>query len=382
MIRVLIVDDHELLAQSLVRLLSDVDEIDVIGTASSGEEGVRRAIFEEPDVVLMDFAMPGMNGAQAARRIVDAVPHVAVVLLTGSENPGSYYASMMAGCSAWITKTRAVHELVDVIRRVHSGERFRAAAFDAEMPPLDELIVEYQPVVEIESHLVVGFEALVRWNHPVKGVVAPGYFLPHAEASGYIVDIDRRVFQIVQDDIESWGEVGGGGPTSWVSVNLSAVSLSDHDVVSQIVDSLTRHAIAPGRLAIEVTETAMLADIFDVEENIRLIERSGFKLALDDFGTAFAAMSYLRRFNFDKVKVDRSFVMGLPEDQRCDALVRSIHSMASSLHAETIAEGVENTTQCDVLLEIGVELAQGFLFSHSVSFELADEIAHQRGARL
>jgi EAL domain-containing protein (putative c-di-GMP-specific phosphodiesterase class I) len=373
-IRVLLVDDHELLVESLVRLLSDDPTISVIGAETTALAGIERAAKEHPQVVIMDYALPDLDGGCATKLLKERHPEIAVIMLTGAERPGSYSAAIDAGCAAWIRKTRASSDLRDAIRRVAAGESVRAEEYE-ELPPLRELAVYYQPVVELAARRVVGFEALVRWQHPLKGLLLPAQFLSFAEATGYISDIGEHVATEAAFALRDFQRVSPAATPLWVSVNVSAVGISTTGIVEGFRELLKATSVDPTTLVLEITETAMLAESSEIEDNVRELKALGFQLSLDDFGTAFSSLSYLRRFPFDHVKLDTSFTADLPSVPRAILLVESILHLATTMGATGIAEGIERPEQAQCLIDVGWDLGQGFLYSPGVPFAQACEIA-------
>jgi EAL domain-containing protein (putative c-di-GMP-specific phosphodiesterase class I) len=376
-IRVLVVDDHELLAQSLVRLLEDDPDLRIIGTEVTAAAGIERAIAERPDVVVMDYLLPDMDGAAATRLLKAELADIHVIMLSGSDKPGTYTAAMEAGCEAWVRKTRAAHDLFDAIHRVAAGERVPSEEYE-ELPPLSELVVHYQPVVGLIDRVVVGFEALVRWQHPREGILLPARFLPLAEMTGYITDIDRQVTVQALHDLATWQQTTSHESALWVSVNMSAARLSGHDVASQMAEVVMGAEVDPSNLVVEITETALLEDTPEVIESMGRLKDVGFRLALDDFGTAFSSLAYLRRFPFDHVKIDTSFTAELPHNARAVRLIESIRRLADSMGATGIAEGIERQDQAACLIAAGWAFGQGYLYSRPLPFDQASRVAASR----
>ncbi len=222
----------------------------------------------------------------------------------------------------------------------------------------DQIVVHYQPVVSIDGSAVIGFEALVRWNHPELGTISPGRFLPVAEVSGLMVALGRHVIgRAITDFSERWPEAHG--PT--VHVNLSVQELVAPGTVEFIADALAATGLAAERLTVELTEEAR-ADR-DAHARLEALRALGVHLAADDFGSGYATYAALQRLPFDMVKVDRSLVMGLDGDDPHRARVQlgSIVDMCTSLGLTTVAEGVEDLSGLDALRELGFDQFQGFL---------------------
>jgi EAL domain-containing protein (putative c-di-GMP-specific phosphodiesterase class I) len=377
---VLIVDDHAMLAESLNRLLSHDPQIHVVGVAHTIGDGLELARTARPHVVLMDFHLPDGDGAGATERLRAEHPDVRVILLTGSESPAFRWQASRAGASAWMRKTQAVHDLIEWVHRVHRGERFVDEGEDGfELPRVEDLVVHYQPIVDLTSELVVGFEALVRWQHPQRGLLAPAHFLPFAEETGYIVDIDRRVREIALTQLGAWQRDLGGRPL-FVSVNLSAREFDEPDLELDLRTMLGGVDADAGGLVLEVTETMLLRDEESTIGRFEELKKLGFGLALDDFGTAFSSLSYLRQFPFDHIKIDTSFTAELPGMARSVVLVEAIQRLAASVGLRSIAEGIERPEQASCLRDLGWGFGQGYLYSKPVDAARADALLHGAGA--
>jgi len=231
-----------------------------------------------------------------------------------------------------------------------------------------ELTVLYQPLVSLVTGTVESLEALVRWHHPTRGVISPCEFIPMAEDSGQIVEVGRYVLGEVADQL---ARLRDANPGLRVSVNVSAIELRRSGFSREFVDLLSDRGIAPSRLRVEVTETAMLTNTSNVLETLRALRAAGAQVALDDFGTGYSSLSYLKRFPVDYVKVDRSFVDGVATDEDDAAIVAAIVAMSHALDLEVIAEGVEQHAQALVLQQMGCDLAQGYLIDPPTTFDRA-----------
>ncbi|MDP9406735.1 MAG: EAL domain-containing protein [Actinomycetota bacterium] len=238
-------------------------------------------------------------------------------------------------------------ELVADLRRALEREEFR---------------LHFQPTVRIETGTVTGVEALVRWEHPTRGLVAPGAFIPLAEETGLIVPMSRWILAQACTQAGLWPVPPGGRPVT-VAVNLSPRHLADPSVVDDVALALAESGLDPARLVLEITETGLLADGDEMVAILQSLKALGVRLAVDDFGTGYSSLSYLRRFPVDILKVDKSFVDGLGLDGEATALVRAILDMAQSMNMTTVAEGIEEGHQLSELAALGCDLGQGFLLS-------------------
>ncbi|HVP01456.1 MAG TPA: EAL domain-containing protein [Solirubrobacteraceae bacterium] len=227
----------------------------------------------------------------------------------------------------------------------------------------DQLVLHYQPIFRIDTGEITGFEALVRWSHPVRGFVSPADFIPAAERSGLIVSIGRWVLETACREAVAVQRLGRGGEPLKVSVNLSARQLQRPDVEDHVRHALEVSGLDPALLVLEITES-MLIDDWDLAlerlENLRAI---GVKIAVDDFGTGYSSLNYIRQLPVDILKIDKSFVDGLVESGSETALMAAIVDLASVLQLHPVAEGVEHESQLHRLRSMGCELGQGFLFS-------------------
>jgi diguanylate cyclase (GGDEF)-like protein len=224
----------------------------------------------------------------------------------------------------------------------------------------DELFLQYQPLVELVSGSIYGFEALVRWNHPERGLVRPDAFIPVAEQSGLVVPLGRWVLERACMEAAGW-TCADGRPVT-ISVNLSARQLVDENLLAVVRRALDRSGLEPGRLLLEITESALADD--DAVSALDDLKRLGVSLAVDDFGTGYSSLSRLRTLPVDTVKIDKSFIDGIANGD-C-AFVAAILTLAEDLDLATVAEGVEHYDQTRSLLELGCTKAQGFLFSRPV----------------
>jgi len=219
--RVVVVDDHEMILESIVRLLAADPRINIVGTALTGIEGIESVRDQSPDVLVIDYHLPDMDAPEAIAAIRNFDRDVKIVTLSGSERPGAQLSSMKAGSATWVRKTRAIHELIDAILLVAVGEPRPTDERDR-LPTMDELVVRYQPVVKLYDERIVGFEALVYWQQPEKGLLPPDSFLPVAIETGFIEDVERWVREQAFGQLVQWQQRCPTVPRLWMSVNLSS----------------------------------------------------------------------------------------------------------------------------------------------------------------
>ncbi len=225
---------------------------------------------------------------------------------------------------------------------------------------LGQLELHYQPVINSRTRVVSGFEALLRWNHPARGLVLPGDFIPIAEELGVIAPIGAWVLQQACIEAAAWPQ------HLRVAINLSPLQFRSQFLVATVTEALRASNLEPKRLELEITESALLQNDSATLATLHAFRALGIRIAMDDFGTGYSSLSYLRSFPFDTIKIDRSFVTDLEARDECMAIVRAIVSLGSSLQMNITAEGVETEEQLALLVTAGCTELQGYLFSRPV----------------
>ena len=218
-------------------------------------------------------------------------------------------------------------------------------------------VAHYQPIVELATGGVASYEALARWERD-GDVVGAGAFIPHAEQQGLVGEIDERVFARVCADLENVFD-----PSVRVAINISAAHLTEPHLVPRIIASLQRHDIDPGRIKLEVTETAIMSNAERSLHTLQRLRDLGIEIVVDDFGAGHSSLAYLQRLPIAGVKIDRSFISTIETDRQAVEIVRSIVALTSALRLYTVAEGIENASQVRILRDLGVRFGQGFFFS-------------------
>ncbi len=230
-----------------------------------------------------------------------------------------------------------------------------------------QLRLQYQPIMSLVSGQPVGVEALVRWQHPARGLLAPVDFIEIAEDTGLVLPLGEWV--LLEACRMAVCLRGRSGTPLTVAVNLSGMQLSDRGLVATVQAALAAHGCGADRLVFEVTETALVTDMAAAVDSLRELQRLGAGVALDDFGMGFAPLLYLKQLGTDDLKIDRSFVSGLGEDVYDTAVVASLISLAHNLGIRCVAEGVETLAQLELLQQLGCDFAQGYLFSRPMETE-------------
>jgi len=246
----------------------------------------------------------------------------------------------------------------------------------------NELVLYFQPEINLNSGSVEGFEALIRWNHPRKGLMAPSTFVPIAEDSGLIRPLGKWA---LLEACRAAVEMGNKFPQiagSTMSVNVSALEFGDQNFLQGVAGALSATGLSPERLKLEIVESALMKDPDATTAILKGLRHMGVKLAIDDFGTGYSSLSYLRRFPIDTLKIDQSFVREAPTDARVLAIVQAIVALAHALGVDVTAEGVETGTELALVMQCGCNRAQGFLFSRPLPREaLNDYLTSLFGSR-
>jgi diguanylate cyclase (GGDEF)-like protein/PAS domain S-box-containing protein len=243
-----------------------------------------------------------------------------------------------------------------------------------------EFVLHYQPVIELATGEVSGFEALLRWQHPQRGLVPPMEFIPLAEETGLIVQIGNWVLQEATRQGKALQEQYPMDPPLHVAVNLSARQLQRPEIVSDVAHALVRSGLAPESLVLEITESIMMQDVDLSLQRLRELKELGVKLAVDDFGTGYSSLNYIQQFPVDILKVDKSFIDAFNTDERKSALTATIIKLAEDLELRPVAEGIERADQLEQLLRLRCDLGQGYYFARPMPPEGIDDLLETRRA--
>jgi Amt family ammonium transporter len=280
------------------------------------------------------------------------------------------YAAKTSGKNRSSTFQLEMHH--DAIRRLTARTELERALTQR------ELVLHYQPIVDLADGSIVAVEALVRWQHPERGLISPGEFVPIAEESGLIVPIGRWVLQEATRCVSGWIRDGVVDRDFGVSVNVSARQLPDGRLVADVRAALAASGLPAACLTVEVTETLLVTDLAAAATSLEQLKAMGVQLAIDDFGTGYASLSYLSKFPIDLLKVDRSFIADASGTGPTAVLARTIIGLGSAIGMPTLAEGIEEPGQIALVRELGCRFGQGYLFARPAS--ATDVVALLRGS--
>ena len=336
--------------------------------------------------VLLD----GIRGAGDAVRVAEKIQEELSAAFNFGRNEAFTTASIGIALSAtgYENPDDILRDADTAMYRAKDGGKARYALFDTTMHSRavarlrlendlrraierEEFRVAYQPIIDLETGRLVGFEALARWKHPERGIISPAEFIPLAEETGLIVQVGLQVLEESCRQMREWQLASPSDAGLTVSVNLSAKQLAQPDLVEQIKQVLHRTGLDPRRLKLEITESVVMENADKATHLLNRLRELGVRLSIDDFGTGYSSLSYLHQLPVDTLKIDRSFVARMGEKDENLEIVRTIITLAGNVGMSVIAEGVETERQKAQLKRLGCQFAQGYLFSPPVDAEAA-----------
>ena len=337
-------------------------------------EGVEAAALDVAERVLKAFQLP----VTAGDKLLSV--HLSLGIATSRHSGGraedllrdadvAMYEAKEAGKRRYAVFNPAMRETI--LRRHGLKEELERAIAKR------ELLVQYQPIIDLSTGATVAAEALVRWDHPGRGRIPPGEFIPLAEETGLIVPLGRFVLEQACARARTWATHGPGGAPLRLQVNLSAIELDDPGLVEGVTSAIRQAGIPPEQLVLEITETLLVRDAVRGAATLEQLRGVGVQLALDDFGTGYSSLSYLRALPLDILKIAREFVDALAENPEDAAFVRLMIELAGTIGLKVVAEGIETAEQLQALRELGCDLGQGFYFAAALDDD-ADWFARPR----
>jgi diguanylate cyclase (GGDEF)-like protein/PAS domain S-box-containing protein len=354
----------ELLKMVAARLRHCVRDIDTVARVGGDEFAIIQTGIEKP----LDTAILARRIGEAVRAPYDLAGHAVVVDISigiamapndGTDPDGLLKAADMAlygakadGRGTYRFFEAAMDMRMKSRRELETALRLALAAGQFEL--------HYQPLVNVDDRRITGCEALLRWNHPERGMISPAEFIPVAEEIGLIVPLGEWVLRKACLDAASWPD------DIKVAVNLSPIQVTSQNLVPIVVNALAAAGLPARRLEVEITESVLMHNTEQNTATLHRLRELGVHISMDDFGTGYSSLSYLRKFPFDKIKIDRSFISGLPGDNESIAIVRAVAGLAANLNMTATAEGVETAEQLETIRALGCVEMQGYLFSRPV----------------
>jgi len=325
------------------------------------------------DILVLDLQMPGMDGIEVMRRLNEIHVKPALILISGHDTSVLSSAEKLGRAHdfeiiASMNKPLNMAQFQSIIKAHSPVHHKQANSFSADNHQFTaseilhgihqkQLILHYQPQVDISTNALSGVEALVRWQHPQHGLIFPDRFIPQAEAFGLMGDLTNSVIKLAMQQEQRWLN---NGLAVVVSVNISSDNITSLSLPEQLEKLLDNNQLDPGCITLEITESALMGDLITSLDILTRLRLKGIKLSIDDFGTGFSSLSQLHRIPFSELKIDRSFVGNMVHDDEARAIVKTCIMLSHELKMHVVAEGIEDQQTWDMLKNMGCDLAQGY----------------------
>jgi EAL domain-containing protein (putative c-di-GMP-specific phosphodiesterase class I) len=371
--RLLAIDDEK----GLLAIVQEVGKsagYDVVAT-SDATFFLQQTREWHPTLVLMDLQMPDVDGVELLRAMAAEKLSAPIVLMSGVDDKvlrtvgdlGTDLGLNMRGVLGKPIRLETFRRTLEehaAPRGSHRSDELRNGIATG------QLVLHYQPLVRLASRDLIGFEALVRWNHPQEGLIQPDFFIPLAEEHGMIDDLTWTVVRLAVEQAARWAD----SLAVPISVNLSATNLNDEAFPDKLALLCREHGVSPNQISLELTETATSRDAMSLKAILSRIRLKGFRLAIDDFGIGYSSMMQLRSLPFSELKIDKSFVADMLHSEDAGIIVDAILALAGAFRMDVVAEGIETEAQLAALLKRGAVVGQGYLIARPAP---ADDISRR-----
>ncbi len=345
---------------------------------ADGFSSFSRQFSRNLDIVVLDLMMPEIDGIELIRFLAENNSKASLILMSGFDDSVLQAANDVASgyglnVLGRLTKPFEIEELENLLKKAGTKPHVALSGEDqivtedelANAIHTKELCVFYQPQVRFADRVLVGVEALVRWRHPVRGLLSPNLFVPVAENCGLIYDLTQFVIMSTLAQCAQWKMAG---INLRASINLSARTLGRLDIPEQLVTTAARLGLEPSQVVLEVTETSIMAGGSQSLDILTRLRMKGFGLSIDDFGTGVSSLQRLRNIPFTELKIDLGFVQKMGSERDSRAIVESIIDLGHKVGMIVVAEGVETQLQWDLLTDMGCDVAQGYLIGKPMPF--------------
>lgn len=352
-----------------IRILTSGDVLGEMAVMDTAPRSASARALEETVCV-------AISSRQISERVQDADPVVKLLvntLLHRIRSTPQVTSSTLPSIPTGFT-SQSASDHGKVLDKMRLESELQAALINQQLRP------HYQPLVNIQTQQILGFEALIRWFSPTRGHVSPGEFTSLAEETSLIIPIGQQTIQQACRDLAQFQTICPDRPL-FISINVAPRQLAEDSFLVELQTVIEQHSLQPSQIKLEVTERVFMEDPVALE-TLQCCRQSGFKISLDDFGTGFSSLNYLTRFEVDGFKIDRAFVQEILTNQRTQVLLKSMLSMAHGLDMQTVVEGIETVEQLEVLQKSGCDIGQGYLFGKALPFDevqqlLTEELAHK-----
>ena len=328
---------------------------------------------DENSILILDLNMPDMDGIEVMRQLAETGYTLPLILISGYDMGVLHSAEQLARAHSLEIiaslskplKLEAFQEILHTYNQTDIEAKTSSISNELQLTASElnaaihsnQLVVHYQPQIDIKSGALVGVEALVRWQHPEHGLIYPDLFIPLAEKKGLISGLTEQVIKQAVEQILNWKSVG---LIIHVSVNISAENITSLTLPEQLIDLLNHHELDASMLTLEVTESALMSELVTSLDILTRLRMKGIGLSIDDFGTGHSSLSQLYRVPFTELKVDQSFVMNMQRDEDAKGIVKTCIMLGHELNMKVVAEGVEDKEIMALLYEMGCDIAQGY----------------------
>ncbi len=378
--RLLAIDDEPAFRQ-IVKRVAELSGFEVIVTADPAAF-TNTARLWNPTVIMLDLKMPGTDGIQLLRGLAGDQCAAHIVITSGSDQKvldsamqlGRERGLKMSGVLPKPIRAQTLREMLAGFKRL---PKELLSTDLAEAIASDHLFLEYQPKLDCHLRCFTGVEALVRWRHPVKGIIRPDEFIALAEQTDLIHRLTDWVVVAVAKQIAVWH---AENLALEVALNISARDIEDLDLPERLHQHCADAGIDPAMMVLELTETGAMRQAVQMMDVLTRLRLKGFKLSIDDFGTGYSSLVQLQRLPFSEIKIDQSFVMRMTGNQGCRVIAEIIVELARRLRLKSVAEGVEDEATLNALIEMGCHTAQGYYLSRPVAADRIAELVREYGA--